>query len=159
MEAWVDVVNDEPKAIYLNEKLAERNKKGTVSCVPVYGYRGGGWTNEIVEGCCVYFNKEMNTVRELINCLYQLEGCACGGIGHVMIDEENYSDEIIKSTIEDCINEPERTESGLVKLIGEKLLSLSLQERAFLFSSYTDCGVCMHPECRDDCPLHKGEKK
>ena len=74
-----------------------------------------------------------------------------------MIEDENYRDEDIAWTIEQCKLNPDKTEAGLVLLIAEKLGKLTIQERAFLFDSYNTCGCCMHPECRDDCPLHKGE--
>ena len=157
MEGYVDIVDGVCKGVYLRKELADKNAKGTTYLVPIYGYRGSGWDHEFIEGECVYYNSEVNTIRELINCLYQLPDCGTAGLGHILIEDENYRDEDIAWTIEQCKMNPDKTEAGLVLLITEKLSKLTIQERAFFFNSYSTSGCCMHPECRDDCPLHKGE--
>lgn len=147
--------------VYANEKLAEKEAKerGDLDCIDsfeVKGYKGDQYQNSINE-YCKYFTPKLNTIRELISCLYNLEGCCTGGLAHIITDDDNIDDDDIKWVLEYCDKEEnkDRTENGLVKLICNELLKLSMQERVLLFSSYYSYIMCDN-NC-DTCPISKGD--
>ena len=87
---------------------------------------------------CVHYNPHIDTIASLIECLYNLEGCICGGLAHVVVDDDNFDDSSIGFVLDLCEQEENQNkeEVGLVKLICNELKKLSMQERALLFSSY-----------------------
>lgn len=103
---------------------------------------------------CKYYTPHFKTIRELISCLYSLEGCCCGGLLHILVDDNNYEDHHITFCMQECLNHPEREESKLGLLICEEILKLSMNERHILFYSMDlgldeitchdshDCNVC-----------------
>lgn len=147
--------------VYANERLAkkeafEREDSDQIDSFEIKGYNGGEAFNFSIPDECKYFKPHLNTIRELIACLYNLEGCACGGLAHIVTDDNNIEDHHIQSVLEWCDEEEnkDRTERGLVKLICEELLKLSIPERVLLFSSYYVYAVC-DKNC-ETCPIHKG---
>lgn len=146
--------------IYANRKLAkkERDKRGDLKIIdefPIKGYRGDDWETTIPD-YCKYYTPHLETIRELINCLYQLEGCCCGGLAHIVTDDENIEDHHIQFVLDECDKEEnqDREEVGLVKLICTELLKLSIQQRALLMSSYYAYGFCI--DSCEKCPITKG---
>lgn len=138
--------------VYANEKLAEKEAKerGDLSIIDSFeikGYRGDNFELEIYDDC-KYYIPRLNTIRELIACLYNLEGCCTGGLAHIITDDDNIEDHHIKFVLEECEKNKDKEEAGLVKLICEELLKLSIQQRVLLFSSYysyfcdKDCARC-----------------
>lgn len=144
--------------VYASEKLAreEQEKRGDLPHIDSFelkGYNGSSFDIPINDSC-KYYKSHLETIRELISVLYALEGCCCGGLAHIVTDDNNIQDHHIEFIIEEAKKNPERTEAGLVKLIGEEMLKLSIQERALLMSSYysyTCDGVCEH------CKINMGE--
>lgn len=148
--------------IYANRELAEkeRDERGDLEIIDefhVKGHNADNWAFPI-EDDCKYFNPHLNTIRELISCLYELEDCGCGGLAHIVVDDENIEDHHIQWVLDQCHKEEnkDREEVGLVKLICEELLKLSMQERVLLFTSYWEYGFCMEGNC-ENCPVHKGK--
>jgi len=134
-----------------NEKAIERNKElGHIKEVDLQGYIGHKFTYEISD-TCKYYNPRLNMIRELIACLYSLEGCCCGGLCHIVTDDNNFRDEDLKCIINECDKEEnkDRVEVPLCKLICEEMLKISIQERSLLFNSYyaeilcdKNCKIC-----------------
>lgn len=142
--------------IYANEKLALKAIKNEevldniIDCYPLQGCKDD--LNAPIEDGCKYYKPHMNTIRELIACLYNLDGCCAGGLCHIITDDDNIDDPSLKTVIIEAKKHPEATESGLSILICEELLKLSLQERALLFSSYYNYDVC----CKECCMCEIG---
>lgn len=107
---------------------------------------------------CKYYNKHLETIRAYISCLYELEDCGCGGLLHVMIDDNNIEDSIVKWTLEQCEQHPECEESELGKLICGEFLKLSMEERRLVMEDANDvvCYTFCCPNC-DECPIHNPE--
>lgn len=143
--------------VYTNKKIAEqeRIKRHDLSCIDAFelkGYNGDNFVYPLPE-ICKYFTPHMNTIRELIACLYNLEGCGCGGLAHIVVDDDNIDDDSIKWVLEYCDEEENKdcTERGLVKLICEELLKLNMKERTLLFSGYYS--DCFCDENCENCPI------
>lgn len=129
--------------VYANEELAEKEateRQDMVDCIENYEVKGSRKFDHSVEiyDLCKYFKPRIETIRKMISTLYDLDNCCCGGIAHVVIDDNNYQDHHLKYVISECSKEEnrDREEIGIAKLICEELLKLSIQERALLFSSY-----------------------
>lgn len=92
---------------------------------------------------CKYFDKHMETVREYVECLYNIDGCASGGLLHILLDDENYNDGDILYCLKECIIHPEREESRIGQLICEEYLKLSIEQRRMLtprcIENYWEC--------------------
>ena len=147
--------------IYANKELAENDRKlrgdlNIIDTFTVEGYRGDEF-NYPLNNECKYYNPHLETIRELISCLYCLEGCCCGGLAHIITDDNNLEDHHIEWVLKYCDEDEnkERTERGLVKLICEELLKISIQERVLLFKSFDLFYYC-DDNC-ENCPIHKGE--
>lgn len=127
--------------VYADRELAEkeRDERGDLSCIDTFKIKGGyhDW-NTSINGDCKYYIERINTLRGLISCLYSLEGCCCGGLAHIITDDENFQDSHINwiRSICDEGQNKDREEAGLVKLICDEMIKLSIQQRALLFSSY-----------------------
>lgn len=94
----------------------------------------------------------MDTIREYIGALYNLEGCSAGGLLHILLDDDNYNDDDICWCLKECLNHPEREESKKIgKLICEEYLSLPMEKMRLLCSTYIghySCFDCSrHNEC------------
>ena len=163
-EVYITYENSTPglvTGVYANKKLAEKeiSKSGDIlgaDTFEIKGYNGYKWDYPLDEDC-KYYKPHMNTIRELISCLYQLEGCCCGGLAHIVTDDNNIEDHFLKWVLEQCDEEEnkDRTERGLVKLICEELLQLSIQERVYLFSHYYHTVMCGKKCCK--CHIAKGD--
>ena len=102
---------------------------------------------------CKYYTPHLETVKKYVKCLYQIEGCSCGGLLHILLDDDNYEDEDILFCLKECLNHPEREESKLGILICEEYLKLSMPQRTMLDNmingmndvtclGYTICDIC-----------------
>lgn len=148
--------------VYTSRTLAEKEQKerkdlGIIDTFELknnsYKFKSDSYINDL----CKYYKKRLNTIRELISCLYELDGCVSGGIGHVVIDEDNIDNDTIESVIKLCQDEEykDREEAGLVDLICKELLKLNIQERTLLFGSFYSYGVCKG-DC-SNCPIENGD--
>lgn len=81
---------------------------------------------------CKHYTKHLDTINAYIGCLYRIEGCECGGLLHVMIDDDNIEDHFIKWTLDECNKHPEREEAEIGKLICNEYLKLSMEQRRLL---------------------------
>lgn len=71
-------------------------------------------------------------IRGLISGLYTIEGCAAGGLLHIVTDDGNLRDSDIKFCLEQCEEHPEKPEAKLGKLICTELLKLTEEERELI---------------------------
>ena len=90
---------------------------------------------------CKYFNEHMLTILEYCKCLYKLKGCSAGGPLHILLDDDNYSDDDIDFCMVECLKNPEHEGSTLGLLICKELIGLSLYERAAFFKLWNS-GNC-----------------
>ena len=134
------------------EEISDENNKYVVPCI-VKGFEHG-FEYEI-SNTCDYYVPKLNMIRNLISCLYDLEGCCTGGLCHIVTDDNNITDSDLKFVIAECDKDPERLEAPLCKLICEEMLKLSIQQRALLFSSYYTDILCDH-NC-EVCEIEKGK--
>lgn len=102
---------------------------------------------------CKYYNPHMDTILEYCKCLYKLDGCVCGGLLHILLDDDNIDTDDILFCLNECITHPEKEESQLGELICKELLKLSKEERQFFDSIWSGmpkeclcdkaCGACL----------------
>lgn len=76
-----------------------------------------------------YYKPRMKTLLEYCKCLYQLEGCSCGGNLHILLDDDNIETDDILFCLNECITHPEDEDSDLGILICKEYLKLSDKER------------------------------
>ena len=99
---------------------------------------------------CKYWKKEMITLLEYCKCLYNLEGCECGGMLHIVLDDNNYRDSDIFFCLKECLQRPEEPESSIGILICHELLKLTLEERCLFFKMWMGRSCeCREFMCRD----------
>lgn len=107
---------------------------------------------------CKYFIKRVNTIRDLIACLYDLDdgNCCTGGLLHIVADDGNLEDHHIQFCLDECIKHSEREEAGLGKLICEELLKLSMEQRRLVYEPVwiVDAWCYQHNRHCDKCPIH-----
>lgn len=107
---------------------------------------------------CKYYNSYMETLRKIIGEYYQLEGCACGGPLHILLDDDNYDINSVRWCVEWCFeglyNSGSWQSSQYSKeafilgiMICNEYAKMSLGERA-AFNAYI-CGSSL--ECDGNC--------
>lgn len=67
--------------------------------------------------------------------IYTLDGCSCGGMAHVVVDDENLCDACIDATRVDC-DKPEnkgRIERYLVEALMDYLKPMTLKQRFLMY--------------------------
>lgn len=106
---------------------------------------------------CKYYNSHLDTVREYIGCLYNIDGCITGGMLHILLDDDNYDDRSIIFCLKYCLQNPHKEESKLGVLICEEYLGLSLQERRLLCIPYINEFSCLNNKGCDQCFIETGD--
>lgn len=146
--------------VYLDKTLAtsERDKRGDLEIIDTFelqGFSNRDNYDSYLNDDCKYFSQRLEMIRTMILALYDIEGCICGGIAHVVVDDENFEDHHLQFVIDECNKEEnkDRLEVPLAKVICEELLKLSMQERALLFSSYYS--FACDKNC-NECTIDKG---
>lgn len=88
----------------------------------------------------VEYHPNMPICIILTHALYCLPGCGCGGMAHVVIDDENLGDSYIDSTIADCESEEyaDRPERFLVCAIMKYLKQMSIEQRCLMYKFMSD---------------------
>lgn len=103
---------------------------------------------------CKYYNKNMDYLLNLCKTLYSLPDCGCGGLLHILLDDDNYEDSNIRFCLKECLQHPEHPSSTLGILICTEYLKMSMEERS-VFDSYWNgnmldcCGNCNECELMD----------
>ena len=94
-----------------------------------------------LEKMAKYYKPRMKTLLEYCKCLYQLEGCGCGGNLHILLDDQNIKTDDILFCLNECITHPESEESDLGILICKEYLRFSDEERelfTYIWCEYID---------------------
>ena len=118
-----------------------------------------------MENNCKYYHKSMPIIAGMIHILYDLEGCKCGGLCHIVVDEDNVDDESLDAVINICNQEEykDRIDKDLSRYICEQLKLLSIEQRNLLFNylniGFDDCldnMICVYNSdhdtaCQDHC--------
>ena len=83
------------------------------------------------------YHRKTPLVIALIHALYDLPGCGCGGIAHVLIDDENVTDDDIAWMMEKVNSDDEwytgSIERDLVELLCRELSEMTLEQRLAIF--------------------------
>lgn len=160
-----DGESDMLTSIFADRKSAEQyikeygEKYSLVPVVDTFELEGSirKWDFDLpIHKDCKYYTPKLEAIRIMISAVYDMDGCACGGIGHVVFDDNNYDDSTLEYVIAECDNDEskDRPERSLVKLICEELLSLSIQQRALIFGSYYASILC-EQDC-ENCNIEEG---
>ena len=94
--------------------------------------------NKFCKDPCKYFDTEMILIVQMISFLYDdLEEC-CGGLCHIVTDDDNIEDHSLQFVIEECSKEEnkDRNDARVAKYICESMLKLTMMQREFLFGLY-----------------------
>lgn len=141
-------------AVYIDKNEARRSTEEkdmlhVIDTIELQGSFGKEKFNYEITKDCKYYSPKLEAIRIMISSLYEMDGCSCGGLCHIVTDDNNFDDDSLQVVINECDREEnaDRVEQGLVKLICQELLSLSIQERALLFSSYYAMCLCDN-ECK-----------
>ena len=107
---------------------------------------------------CKYYHKHLETIREYIFCLYQLEDCCTGGLLHAITDDGNLTDRDLERGYVDCVEHPELEESEIGKLICKELLKLSIEQRRLVYEpDWAIDAFCGGPTKCDSCYIKNEE--
>lgn len=88
----------------------------------------------------VPWHPNMPIVVQLVHNLYAINGCSCGGLAHVVLDDGNISMKDLDFTINFC-DRPEnldRPERHLVKCIMEYMKEMTIKQRHLMFKFAND---------------------
>ena len=105
---------------------------------------------------CKYYDKHLETIKEYIGCLYNLDGCSSGGPLHILLDDDNYDDDDIAYCLKACLTHPERECSKLGVLICEEYLKLPMTQRRLLSADYIGHWTCRYNRNCDECEVECG---
>lgn len=110
---------------------------------------------------CKYYIKRIQTIKDLISCLYRLDdgNCCTGGLLHIVTDDGNLEDSHIQWCLERCEVETEREEAGLGKLICNELLKLTMEQRRLVYEpDWRVEDYCSGTDYCDECPIQNENK-
>lgn len=105
---------------------------------------------------CKHYTPHLQTIKEYISCLYAIDGCCTGGMLHILLDDDNIDDDSILFCLRECIQHPEREDSGIGKLICEEYLKLTIPQRRLLMRPYILDFQCQYVGCKE-CYVENGE--
>lgn len=146
---------------YTKENALALCKEDTDDVVlyPIEDSRMSYYDGDVLDTCsCKYYKPKLKAIVIMIHALYEMEGCGCGGICHVILDNDNYDDHTIECVLKDCQKEEnqDKLEIELAEAICKALLKLSMQERALIFSGFYSSYLCdMNNRC-NKCSIEKG---
>lgn len=85
----------------------------------------------------LYWNPKIPIIVKMIDVLYTLPDCSCGGCCHIVVDDDNIRDEDLKFIIEYCKDKKnaDRVDKELSSLICELLLQLNIDQRIIIFEA------------------------
>ena len=82
-----------------------------------------------------YYHPKFKIVADMIHILYNLDGCCCGGLCHIVTDDNNINNSSLECVIKMCNENKDEIDSELSKTICELLLQMSIEQRIILFYS------------------------
>lgn len=83
---------------------------------------------------CKYYNQNIEVISRYIDCLYNLPDCCCGGMLHIVTDDDNVEDDNLDWCF-DYINKQENTnevDKEIDELILKNMKKLTLEQRRLL---------------------------
>lgn len=85
---------------------------------------------------CKYVTTDSIIVYHMIEILYDVLEERCGGLAHIVADDNNLDDESLKFVIEECNKEEnkDRHDVHVCRILCEALLRLTLNQRYFIFA-------------------------
>lgn len=107
---------------------------------------------------CKYFDEHLKTIRQYISCLYGIDGCASGGLLHILLDDDNCDNDDILYCLKECIQHPEREESKIGHLICEEYLKLGMEQRRLLTTCYIGNWRCSNRGKCEQCFITCGDE-
>lgn len=109
---------------------------------------------------CKYYSPKLKAITIMIHALYEMEGCVCGGICHIVTDDDNFDDGSLYCVLRECKKEEnkDRIELELAEAICKALLKLTMQERALVFTGFYSNSLCNMDNKCDECDIEKGEQ-
>lgn len=103
---------------------------------------------------CKYFKPEFKHLKCTCKAFYELEGCACGGPLHILLDESNIEDEHIAYCLDRLAEEEHHDIAWLGSLICAEFLKMPLRERSVFDCYWNEYEMeCSNPETCDGCEL------
>lgn len=85
-----------------------------------------------------YWNPKFEVIGRLIEILYDLPECSCGGCCHIVTDDNNIRDSDLEFVIEYCDQNKDRIDSEISRLIALLLLDFTIEQRVILFTFIED---------------------
>lgn len=87
-----------------------------------------------------YWHPKFNLVGGLIQLLYELDDCGCGGCCHIVVDDDNLYDDCLDFVIEYCEREENKDciDRELSSTICTILKQMTFTQRAILFEHLND---------------------
>lgn len=82
-----------------------------------------------------YYHPKFQIVANLIEILYSLNDCCCGGCCHIVTDDNNIRDSDLKFVINYCNENKDKIDCELSRTICEIMLQMSIEQRVVLFYS------------------------
>ena len=143
-----------------NAKALVKEDTDDIITYPIEDSKMDEFDGDILSACtCKYYSPKLKAIVIMIHALYEMDGCSCGGLCHIVTDDDNYDDNNLYTILYECREEKnqDKIEVELVEAICKALLKLSIQERALVFSGfYSSCLCDMDNKC-DDCCIEKGK--
>lgn len=103
---------------------------------------------------CKYYKPEMHALLQACQRLYRLPGCGAGGCLHILLDDNNYTDEDLAWCRKYCEEHKDSVEYGLAMMILDRYSKLSLTERTLFDNWWTGRIIeCEDPSKCESCEL------
>ena len=104
---------------------------------------------------CKYYTPYMDTLKQIVERYYKLDGCSSGGPLHILLDDNNYDIKSIRFCMDECFKHLETTSRYPLSahilgiMICNEYTKMSLEERA-TFDALL-CGDRL--DCRGNCDI------
>lgn len=96
-----------------------------------------------------YFHVNFYPVATLIQSLYEMKGCNCGGLCHIVVDKDNIYDDCLDSVLELCELEEnkDREDTEICSAICKMMKRMSFYQRATLFFMMINAPITNYSDC------------
>lgn len=96
-----------------------------------------------------YFHNYFYPISALIDSLYQMKGCNCGGLCHIVVDEENIYDDCLDTVLELCglTENRDREETDICLAICKMMKDMTFYQRATLFFMMSKIDIKDYSDC------------
>lgn len=103
---------------------------------------------------CKYYKPEMDALYNLCKGLYKLPGCGAGGCLHILLDDNNYTDDDLAWCRKYCEENAKGIEHDIAMMILDEYSKLSMTERTLFDNMWTGRDImCNDPSKCDTCEL------